>query len=355
MSLRHTRVYMVLGVVVFLWLVALRLPTTNKNSVLNSTATSTSTAASIIQSPLLGQTASPSPFSYVFYATNDEYACSGLVNVQRLQTIFHTTARIVLLAAPAVSEPFLAAFRARNVTVFIHEAPPLADDRVPYYQEVLLKLVSFKLHHFDLSIKRVLVLDADQLILRPLDDLFGLPEVDVAAPRAYWVNKDAASSAFLLVTLSERLWQRIETAMHEIQSERYDMDIINDVLGWELMLLPGCYVALNSHWEVSSIPSWFQDADWKPTTSTLSSNSSDMASNENHEKADISKTLYHVYEQASVLHFSALGKPWSFSFEQVHQERPEAHPLFAEQFLTWRTAAAESCPGPWNGSFIEII
>jgi alpha-N-acetylglucosamine transferase len=103
----------------------------------------------------------PSPFSYVFYATNDDYACSALVNVQRLQTLFHTTARIVLLATSSVSDPFLAAFRARNVTVFIHEAPPLADGSVDYYQDVLLKLISFKLHHFDPSLKRILVLDAD--------------------------------------------------------------------------------------------------------------------------------------------------------------------------------------------------
>jgi hypothetical protein len=295
----------------------------------------------------------PSPFSYVFYATNDDYACSALVNVHRLQTLFHTTARIVLLATSSVSDPFLTVFRDRNVTVFIHEAPPLADGSVEYYQDVLLKLVSFKLHRLDPSLKRILVLDADQLILRPLDDVFGFPEVDVAAPRAYWIGKEAASSTFMLVMLSERLWQRIEVAMREIKSDRYDMDLINEVLGWEMMLLPGHYAAINSHWEVSDIPTWFRDVDELLTTSASAPNPTNATTfNEEHEKSGRFKMLYRVYEQASVLHFFALGKPWRYTIEQVHQEKPDAHPLFAEQFLTWRTAAAELCPGV---SFTESI
>jgi hypothetical protein len=355
---RHNKARGALGVVFCFWLLlAFRSHSANKNSASTSTLTSTSTAGSFVQSPTPENTVPlPSPFSYVFYATNDDYACSALVNVQRLQTLFRTTARIVLLATSSVSDPFLTAFRSRNVTVFIHEAPPLADNSVEYYQDVLLKLVSFKLHHFDPSLKRILVLDADQLILRPLDDVFGFPEVDVAAPRAYWVGKEAASSTFMLVMLSERLWRRIEVAMREIKSDKYDMDLINEVLGWEMMLLPGHYAAINSHWEVSDIPTWFRDVDELLTTSAFAPNSTNATTfNEEREKASLFKMLYRVYEQASVLHFFALGKPWSYTIEQVHQEKPDAHPLFAEQFLTWRTTAAELCPGAWNRSFIERI
>jgi hypothetical protein len=45
-----------------------------------------------------------------------------------------------------------------------------------------------------------------------------------------------------------------------------------------------------------------------------------------------------------VLHFTALGKPWSFTVQGVHRMRPDAHPLFAEQFLLWRRAAKYVCP-----------
>jgi hypothetical protein len=284
-----------------------------------------------------------SSFAYVFYATNDNYACSALVNVHRLQTLLHTPSRIILLATSSVSEPFLTAFRTRNVTIINHEAPPLAHGSVGYYQDVLLKLVSFNMRHFEPSLRRIIVLDADQLILKPLDDLFGLPAVDVAAPRAYWLGKEAASSTFLLVSLSERLWRRIERAMNEIQSDKYDMDLINDVLGWELMLLPGHYAAINSHWEVNDIPPWFRDDDEDVPRASAGATGT-MASGER-EGGGRKEMLYKAYEQASVLHFFALGKPWSYSIEQVRQERPEAHPLFMEQFLTWRTTAQEVCPG----------
>jgi hypothetical protein len=353
---RHSKVRGVLGALFcFCLLFAFLSHTASKKFA----STPTPTAGSFVQLPAPEKTAPfplPSPFSYVFYATNDDYACSALVNVHRLQTLFHTTARIVLLATSSVSDPFLTVFRARNVTVFIDEAPPLADGSVGYYKDVLLKLVSFKLHHSDPSLKRILMLDADQLILRPLDDVFGFPEVDVAAPRAYWVGKETASSTFMLVMLSERLWRRIEVAMRDIKSDRYDMDLINEVLGWEMMLLPGHYASINSHWEVSDIPTWFRDVDELPTTSAFAPTPTNATTfKEESEKASRFEMLYRVYEQSSVLHFFALGKPWSYTIEQVHQERPDAHPLFVEQFLTWRTTAAEFCPGLWNGSYIESI
>ena len=365
------RVRSVFGVLLCLWLLlALRsLLASSPGDSHNAFAMlepSTAAATSLsLPLPPSSSPSSPSPsssssssYSYVFYATSDEYACSALVNVQRLQTLFKTTARIVVLATASVSDPFLAAFRVHNVTVFMHEAPPLADGSVEYYQNVLLKLVSFKLHHLDASLKRIVVMDSDQLILKPLDDLFTLPDVDVAAPRAYWISKEAASSTFMLVMLSERLWRRIEIAMRDIMIDKYDMDLINDVLGWEMMLLPGHYAAINSHWEVSDVPKWFRDSDEEgvPPTMAPGLNSTDTATiKKEHEKASRSKLLYRIYEQASVLHFFALGKPWSYTVEQVRREKPDAHPLFAEQFSTWRTTAAEVCPGVWNGSFIEII
>ena len=47
---------------------------------------------------------------------------------------------------------------------------------------------------------------------------------------------------------------------------------------------------------------------------------------------------------ASVIHFSALGKPWTVTEDTVRQQRPDAHPLLSEQFRTWRETAAMVCP-----------
>ena len=54
--------------------------------------------------------------------------------------------------------------------------------------------------------------------------------------------------------------------------------------------------------------------------------------------------LYDVYDSASLLHFSSLGKPWSWSYAEAQSSRADAHPLFYEQYREWRTAAIELCP-----------
>lgn len=45
-----------------------------------------------------------------------------------------------------------------------------------------------------------------------------------------------------------------------------------------------------------------------------------------------------------ILHFTALGKPWTYTIEGANKLRPQAHPLFTQQFLLWRLAAKQICP-----------
>lgn len=112
---------------------------------------------------------STTPFAYVFYATAPQYACSILVNIDRLQRLFDTKHRIIVLVKPNLDSSYLSAFTAHNATVIPYEPPRNPTEDVPYYQDVLLKLVTFRLHHYIPSLKRILVLDADELILRSLD------------------------------------------------------------------------------------------------------------------------------------------------------------------------------------------
>jgi len=101
------------------------------------------------------------------------------------------------------------------------------------------------------------VLDADQLILRSLDSLFELPDVDLAAPRAYWIGKDAIASTLLLITLSDRLWDTVSKGMQDMKTGFYDMDLVNKLLGDTVLMLPGTYVTLNSHFEDWNMPKWY--------------------------------------------------------------------------------------------------
>ncbi|KAI9842378.1 MAG: hypothetical protein M1837_007298 [Sclerophora amabilis] len=377
-----------------------------------------------------------SPFAYVFYATSPEYACSVLINIDRLNTVFNTTHRILVLVRPDLDSSYLSAFTTRGSTVIPYEPPELGQDGVSYYEDVLLKLVSFRLHHYIPSLSRILVLDADQLILKSLDHLFSLPDVDVAAPRAYWQD-NGVTTALLLVCLSDRLWGIMANELATITRDTYDMDLINRIFEKTVMVLPGNYATLNSHWETIGVPPWWRgiepppdpdndlptepdgsageperppppeysppsqpdalneetiyinsddppteplepakesepenggDASTDPIKSfeepghknVVDANPKNRTLTKREESAEVQSatiqvtsrephrldaTLKLVYEDVSVLHFTAVGKPWYYTTQEVRGERPQAHELLAEQFRTWRKAAVATCPG----------
>lgn len=116
--------------------------------------------------------------------------------------------------------------------VHFEEAPPLSGGNAGYYGDCLLQLLAFKLHRLSPGLKRVLAFDSDQLIMRNLDHLFtGLPAVDLASPRAYWLAKDFLASTFMIIDLSDRLWEAVNSALSSAGYNEFDMDIINNLLG----------------------------------------------------------------------------------------------------------------------------
>lgn len=357
-----------------------------------------------------------SPYAYVFYATQPEYACSVLINIDRLNDVFHTKHRIIVLVKPTLSSEYLSRFTALNATVIPYQPPPLFDNAVPYYADVLLKLVGFRLHQYIPSLKRVLILDSDQIILQSLDHVFSFPAVDLAAPRAYWEGAFGFTSAFLLVSLSDRLWGRMDLALQTIKHSIFDMDLLNKMFAETVMLLPGDYCTLNSEWETNNIPKWWQgsepprDPAWKPSRKLpptpdplpievppslkgpLSTNNTSILSatdqvllaeyrnatarreakiqeardaveavhkeqvwkDELKERGKrLGTTLEDLYMDVKVMHYTALGKPWQRRLAEVKKARPDAHPLFAKGFEVWRTRAAEICPwGEKRGEYV---
>lgn len=187
----------------------------------------------------------------------------------------------------------------------------------------------------------------------------------------------------MVLKLSDMLWGRVEAALDRVRRgdrvEVYDMDLINEEFfgasvgpvgtggggGGGGMVLPGAYCTLNSHWEVQDLPSWSKfGGEGSPGSSlktqglpggdagaggvdthhcnhTVASNGAG-ASGDDRGLIDPLTSLF--YDEAHILHFTAMGKPWSVTVQGVHQSRPEAHPLFAEQFLLWRRAAKHVCP-----------
>lgn len=311
-------------------------------------------------------------FSYVFYATSSSYACSALVNIHQLQTL-GSIVPIHVLVSDKVPQIYMEAFEAAGVTTHLEMSPKLPLSQDEYYQDCLLKLLVFKMHTLDPSLKRVLLFDSDQLILKHFDHLFyEIPRVDLAAPRAYWLRAEQAvfSSAFMLINLSDRLWDKVNKTLPASggpggAESKVDMDIMNDELGDTATVLSGEYVTLNSHWEDWDLPNWYHP-ELRKNSSHIQSNSpvkkaaklrrptrldddtesilSGKVEMVHSEDSEIYQQLVELYEYTPIIHFTALGKPWMFSAEEVTQHRQDAHPAFAHQFDRWRTVAEQVCP-----------
>lgn len=328
--------------------------------------------------PLSRKEAEEAGYAYVFYATSNSYACSALVNIHQLQTL-GSTVSIHVLASEKVSKAYIDAFATAGVKTHVEITPKLPLQHGHYYEDCLLKLVVFKMHKLDPSLKRVLLFDSDQLILKHFDNLFSdIPPVDLAAPRAYWLGTEEAvfSSAFMLINLSDRLWDKVNKTLPTGDDDfggaepKVDMDILNDVLGDTATVLSGEYVTLNSHWETWDLPNWYHPEDRQNSSHTHSNNPVKMANRFRRptgpvahpriddqmslataksdmvysEDSDIYKHLVELYEYTPIIHFTALGKPWMYSAEEVVQQRQDAHPAFALQFGHWKKIAEQFCP-----------
>jgi len=392
----------------------------------------------------------PSPYAYVFYATTDEYACAVLVNINRLQTRFFTRHRIHVLLSKDVSTVYVNAITLTGATITVRDPPPVGihwgADR---YKHCLLKLLAFGLHEIDRSFERIAVMDADQLILQELDHVFDLPQTDLAAPRADWIARDFVASTFMVISLSDRLWNTVKTGLETIEPSVYDTDLINKLFANNVLVLPTSFVALNKLWYSWTTPDWYRpeeaekhkdkgDPDeiddevaesfWRAIRIMSESNpfADDSAAGESDEKRDFpvssvprldrqvtngssqdttrpsvtvnvddttdfttpssdeittsvtdqtippfastssmyepatisgrqssatsaphnsTDALVTLYKyNAKILHFGSSTKPWMWNMERLEREKPGGHPLYYQQWRTWREEAKEACP-----------
>jgi len=246
----------------------------------------------------------PPKLAYVFYATNDNYACSALINVAILQNITGKDVKkdYVLIYTPGVSKDMVNRFKAKSVkTIWKMSLHAVGNS---YYSDVLTKMYVFNMTQYE----RVIFLDSDILVKKSLDHLFHLPKVDLAAPRAYWLPQPFLASILLVVKPSRKLMARFDKYIKHPTSNMFDMDMINLEFINECLLLPNDYSRLNSEWDLS----------------------------DGIHKFDYGVSLEEMYANAYIIHFSDLGKPWSFTPEASQSLRPSATNMFHDLYGQWR-------------------
>ncbi|KAH6903267.1 nucleotide-diphospho-sugar transferase [Coprinopsis sp. MPI-PUGE-AT-0042] len=302
-------------------------------------------------------TPNESPYAFVFYASDPTYACAALQMVHQL-SVLSPGIPTILMVSPALAafpanteppifpayedlKPNLRSFERYNTKIIILTPPPLSSrggNRAlnKYYASSLLKLLSFSLHTHIPQLRRIVVLDADQTVLKPLDHLFLLPPAEIAAPAAYWLGKPGVTSTLLVISLSDALWEEMKVGLRGIRGSEYDMDLVNRMFfPRRMMVLPGIYCTLNSHWGESDSKAPKKKGQFVPFLPPWS--------RRRPEALEVLRT-----EEAMLVHYSSGGsgnKPWRVDMEKVRQQvlKHEADPWFETLFEQWRDDARKMC------------
>ncbi|KAI8653994.1 hypothetical protein LRP88_01964 [Fusarium phalaenopsidis] len=276
--------------------------------------------------------------AYVFYATDNTYACSVLVNVHILRKTHETKRRIIVLVSKDVSSKYHSSFKSLSAEVIQRKPMGLHPEANKDYKNSLLKLEAFRLPEIDPSLKRLLVVEGDQLVLKDLDHLFDLPPADIYAPRAYWARDELFSSTLMLIQPTPEMWNDIKEMIPNLQPNQLEMDVINDIFSGKAAPIPESYVVLNSHWSEWTLPPWFTPSASVTTSEAAGVTPTPSAKPSNEELDELSL-------QAHIVHFSAeIGKPWDYDVWQVGELEFNAHQVLLLQWQEWRVRALALCP-----------
>ena len=149
--------------------------------------------------------------AYVFYVSDDAYACSALVNMARLQPTLPRDVDLIMIAFDSVSTSIREVATERlgalvhNTSSFGKEYDmgiPIGQHREKY-RHCFLKFLAFLLPSE--TYRRLIMMDADSLVLRPPHHLFDLPdELPLAVPSAYWLRPHFVSVTNWFMSVSRR-------------------------------------------------------------------------------------------------------------------------------------------------------
>ncbi|KAM0716868.1 hypothetical protein Q7P37_006720 [Cladosporium fusiforme] len=155
--------------------------------------------------------------AYVSYATTPEHVCNSLMLAESLHRLGAKPDTLILyaaeLAATSTSVPPLllqarSQYHAQTEAVDVVSTTNLSD---PSWAQSLTKLLAFNQTRY----ARVLSLDSDATLLRPMDELFLLPhEHTIALPSAYWLNATLCT-ALMLTSPSAEEFARVQARIAE--------------------------------------------------------------------------------------------------------------------------------------------
>ncbi|RGP65900.1 hypothetical protein FLONG3_9032 [Fusarium longipes] len=185
-----------------------------------------------------------SQFAYTQYVTNSEYLCNSVMFFEALDRLSSRADRVMMYPSNMIktendtsrdADLLIKARDEYNVKL-IPITVQHKDNADATWADSFTKLLAFNQTQYS----RVLSIDSDSMILQNMDELFLLPPVPVAMPRAYWMlpDTDTLSSQVILIQPSETEFSRIMAKIDSASKNDYDMEIVNDLYGDSALVLP---------------------------------------------------------------------------------------------------------------------
>ena len=149
--------------------------------------------------------------AYVFYVSDDAYACSALVNMARLQPTLPRDVDLIMIAFDSVFTS-IRDVATKRLGALVHNTSnfgkeydmgiPIGQHREKY-RHCFLKFLAFLLPSE--TYRRLIMMDADSLVLHPPHHLFDLPdELPLAVPSAYWLRPQFVSVTNWFMSVSRQ-------------------------------------------------------------------------------------------------------------------------------------------------------
>ncbi|CAG9463298.1 unnamed protein product [Pedinophyceae sp. YPF-701] len=181
--------------------------------------------------------------AYSMYATTSAHLCGALLTFRRLKQLGASSAaaNVVLTTAYTDNDPLRDALRREGARVIqVRELETHADDT---FSKGATKLHAFNMTQY----RRVVFLDGDGLVMRPLRHLCALgPEVPAAFATAYWGPADEPaklSGALFSVAPDSGRFERLLAAVRAAGHES-EMDLLQREFGPQAALLPASHCLL---------------------------------------------------------------------------------------------------------------
>jgi len=185
-----------------------------------------------------------SRFAYTQYATNSAYLCNSVMFFEALHRLSSRAERALMFPSHMLKSEDDDSNDARLIRKARDEynvrLVPITiqhrDNADATWADSFTKLLAFNQTQYD----RVLSIDSDSILLQDMDELFLIPSVPVAMPRAYWLwpESEILSSQVVLIEPSDIEFARIEEKINTASANDYDMEIVNYLYRDSALVLP---------------------------------------------------------------------------------------------------------------------